>query len=53
MRLTIEKIIEITGLKRKTAQAKWFRLHLSADVPMDKNGIILTDIAYEDRKSVV
>jgi len=47
MRLTLDRLVEITGLKRKTAQARWFRIYLSVDVPMDRIGIIMTDTAYE------
>ena len=47
MRLTIERLIEITGLKRKTAQANWFHLYLAVEVPMDRMGVIMTEAAYE------
>ena len=47
MRLTAERLFEITHLTRKSAQMKWFRLHLGADVPCDRFGPILTDGAYE------
>lgn len=43
----MDRLVEITGLKRKTAQARWFRIYLSVDVPMDRIGIIMTDTAYE------
>lgn len=47
MRLTREKIQEITGLKRKSAQVAWFRQHLGTEVPCDRRGPIMTDSAYE------
>ena len=47
MRLTAEKIAEITHLKRKSAQVEWFRQHLGVDVPCDRFGPIMTDTAYE------
>lgn len=47
MRLTPECIAEITGYTRKSAQVRWFRAHLGADVPFDRDGPILTDSAYE------
>ena len=47
MRLTTERLIEITHLQRKSAQVAWFRQHLGVDVPCDRFGPILTDTAYE------
>ena len=47
MRLTAERLTEITRLKRKSAQVAWFRQYLGVDVPCDRFGPILTDTAYE------
>lgn len=47
MRLPPEKIQEITGFKRKSAQVAWFRLHMGVDVPCDRAGPIMSDTAYE------
>lgn len=47
MRLKPEVLHQITGCKRKSAQVKWFRLHLGAEVPHDRFGAILTDTSYE------
>ncbi|MBX9725073.1 MAG: DUF4224 domain-containing protein [Candidatus Obscuribacterales bacterium] len=47
MRLTPDMLYQITRLKRKGAQVKWFKLHLGADVPRDHAGAILTDAAYQ------
>lgn len=48
MRIPPDKLEEITGgLKRKSAQVKWFRLYLGVDVPYDRFGVIMTDSAYE------
>lgn len=47
MRLSPERIAEITGCKRKRAQTAWFKLHLCADVPCDKIGPILSETSYE------
>lgn len=47
MRLTFERLYEITGLKRKSAQANWFRMYLSVEVPTDRTGVIMTDTAYQ------
>lgn len=46
-RLTPDQLFERTHLKRKSAQVKWFRLHLGVEVPCDKDGPIMTDTAYE------
>lgn len=47
MRLTAERLTEITRLTRKSAQVAWFRQYLGVDVPCDRFGPILTDTAYE------
>ena len=47
MRLTAERLTEITHLTRKSAQVAWFRQYLGVDVPYDRFGPILTDTAYE------
>ncbi len=47
MRLTTERLTEITHLTRKSAQVAWFRQYLGVDVPCDRFGPILTDTAYE------
>lgn len=47
MRLTAERLTEITHLTRKSAQVAWFRQYLGVDVPCDRFGPILTDTAYE------
>ena len=47
MRLSAERLSEITRLKRKSAQVAWFRQYLGVDVPCDRFGPILTDAAYE------
>jgi len=47
MRLSAERLNEITHLKRKSAQVAWFRQHLGVNVPCDRFGPILTDSAYE------
>jgi len=47
MRLSRERLAEITGCKRPRAQADWFRDHLAAEVPCDRVGPILTELACE------
>lgn len=47
MRLSPEKIAEITGYRRASSQVKWFHNYLGADVPADRFGPIMTDAAYE------
>ena len=47
MRLSAERLTEITRLKRKSAQVAWFRQYLGVEVPCDRFGPILTDTAYE------
>lgn len=47
MRLTREALQLITGLKRKSAQASWFREYMGVEVPCDHQGPILTEAAYE------
>lgn len=47
MRLTPEKLHEITGLSQPAAQARWFKRNLGAEVPSDQAGPILTRAAFE------
>jgi len=47
MRINQDMLYQITRLKRKGAQIKWFKLHLGVDVPHDHAGAILTDSAYQ------
>lgn len=47
MRLTAERLAEITHLTRKSSQVAWFRQYLGVDVPCDRFGPILTDTTYE------
>jgi hypothetical protein len=47
MRLSCQQLAEITGCKRPRAQVAWFRDHLSANVPCDRIGPILTESTYE------
>ena len=47
MRLSPQRLAEITGYKRPRAQTAWFREHLGARVPCDRWGPILTESAYE------
>lgn len=47
MRLSSERIAEITHLTQKSAQKKWFFQHLGVAVPTDRFGPILTDTIFE------
>jgi hypothetical protein len=47
MRLSPETIHAITGRKQRTAQARWFKEFMAADVPCDERGPILTEAAYQ------
>lgn len=47
MRITTEKLYEITGLKFKKSQVAWFSIHLKVDVPHDKYGPIISEESFE------
>ncbi|MDR2219772.1 MAG: DUF4224 domain-containing protein [Methylobacillus sp.] len=47
MRLSANRLQEITHRRRASGQVAWFRQKLGADVPFDKHGPILTETAYE------
>lgn len=47
MRLNAEKLFEITGLKKPSAQAKWFRDKYGVTIPCDRLGPIITQQAFE------
>lgn len=47
MRLTSERLREITGLKFKKSQTAWFLLHLGVEVPCDRIGPIVSEEAFE------
>ncbi len=47
MRLSPERLAEITGYTRKSSQVKWFSRHFGVDVPCDRLGPIITNAAYE------
>jgi len=47
MRLSPDRLAEITGHKRPRAQAAWFRDYLAANVPCDRVGPFLSESAYE------
>jgi hypothetical protein len=46
-RLTQQQLQEFTGRQRGTAQVRWFREYLGANVPHDQSGPILTQQALE------
>ncbi len=48
MRLSRKELAEITGLIRKSAQASWFVRHFGVALPVDRNGPIITQQAYQD-----
>ncbi len=48
MRLSREELNGITGLKRKSAQAAWFKRHFGVELPIDNNGPIITQQIYQD-----
>jgi len=48
MRLSPQKLHEVTGRFRRSAQVKWFKEFLNVDVPCDRLGPIITEAAYED-----
>jgi len=48
MRLSPQKLYEVTGRIRQSAQARWFKEYLGVDVPCDRLGPIITKAAYED-----
>lgn len=47
MRLSPEKLEEITRLSQPAAQVRWFKRTLGADVPRDATGPIITRAAFE------
>lgn len=47
MRLTTEKLYEITGMKFKKSQVAWFSNHLKVEVPYDRLGPIISEEAFE------
>lgn len=47
MRLSPEKLHEITGLSLPSAQARWFRQHYGIALPADRRGPIITAQAFE------
>lgn len=47
MRIDQAHMIEITGRKRASSQAAWFRDYLGVTVPCDRLGPIVTVAAYE------
>lgn len=46
MRLTPEKLQEITKVQRPLSQAKWFAKHFGVNLPTDTAGPIITEAAF-------
>jgi len=46
LRLDHPTLVSITGRRRKSLQARWFKDYLGADVPCDERGPIITQQAY-------
>ena len=47
MRLSPEKLNEITGLTLPSAQSRWFRENFGVSLPADRRGPIITAQAFE------
>jgi hypothetical protein len=48
MRLNREELQHITGHVRPTAQVRWFKAKLGAEIPSDQFGPIITEAAYQE-----
>lgn len=47
MRMPPDELKKITGCTRPKYQAAWFKQHFGIDVPCDRQGPIMTEVAYE------
>lgn len=47
MRVTPDRLREITGRHQPSAQARWFKRHFGVDVDYDRQGPIITAAAFE------
>lgn len=47
MRIEPQKLVDITGYKIPSAQVRWFKDYLGAEVPRDRRGPIISENTLE------
>lgn len=48
MRLSREELTAITGRTKKSAQSGWFKRHFGVSLPVNHQGPIITEQAYQE-----